>query len=50
MARREVIKGVPEDRIEQLVYDFESEGAQVTREKQADGKWTVVATFPNSDK
>jgi hypothetical protein len=50
MLRREVLRDVPEDVIDRVVSDFESEGAQVTKEKQPNGKWTLVATFPSSDK
>jgi hypothetical protein len=49
MATREILRDIPDDRIEEVVSDYESEGAQVTRELQPDGKWTLVATFPNSD-
>jgi hypothetical protein len=42
MLRREVLRDVPEDVIDRVVSDFESEGTKVTREKQPDGRWTLV--------
>jgi hypothetical protein len=47
MPRQEVQTDVPEADLAQLVGDFESEGATVTKEKQLDGSWKVVATFPD---
>ncbi len=40
------ITGIPSDQVDQVVSDFESEGATVTKSQQPDGTWTVVATFP----
>jgi muconolactone delta-isomerase len=37
---------VPDSMVAQVVSDFTSEGATVTQTQQADGTWTVVATFP----
>jgi hypothetical protein len=38
---------VPDTDVDELVADFESEGFSVTKTKQADGNWTVVATRGN---
>jgi len=46
MARTEVLTDIPSDEVEQVVADFESEGAKVQQIKQADGNWTIRATFP----
>ena len=47
MSRVEEIRDVPGDEVDQLVADFESEGATVERIRQPDGLWTVRATFPD---
>ena len=41
------IKDIPEEEVDQVVADFESEGAKVIKEKQPNGKWTVRATMPD---
>jgi hypothetical protein len=46
MPRVETLSDVPDSEVDQVVKDFESEGAKVTKTQQPDGKWTVVATFP----
>ena len=46
MARQEVLTNVPDSDVDQVVADFESEGATVEREKE-NGTWKVTATFPN---
>jgi len=45
-----VLKDVPEDMIDEIVSDFESEGAKVIKEQQPDGKWTVRANFEETKK
>ena len=47
MPRTERLTDVPDDEVDQLVEDFESVGAEVTKTKQDDGNWTVTATFPD---
>lgn len=46
MARVEVLTNIPPDEVDQVVEDYESEGAVVKRIKQPDGNWTVKAKFP----
>ena len=40
---------IPESDTDEVVSDFESEGAKVSKTKQADGNWTVTATFRQRD-
>lgn len=47
MSRIEEQKNVSNDKVDQVVADYESEGATVEKIKQADGNWTVRATFPD---
>jgi hypothetical protein len=44
-----VLKDVPDDVIDEVVSDFESEGAKVIKERQADGKWTVRAILSEDE-
>lgn len=45
---RVIIKtDVPDEDVDQLVEDFESEGAKVEKTRQPDGKWIVKALFPD---
>ncbi len=46
MPRKETVKDVPDDKVDQVVKDYESEGAKTEKIRQSDGKWTVIATFP----
>jgi hypothetical protein len=46
MPRKESLTDIPESDLQEVVKDFESEGATVTKQKQADGNWTVEAQFP----
>ena len=47
MPRNETTKVVPNDKVQQVKEDFESEGATVVVTDNKDGTSTVVATFPN---
>ena len=47
MSRIEQLTDVPENEVAEVVSDYESEGATVEKIKQADGNWTVRATFPD---
>jgi len=49
MSRVELLTDVPDSDLDELVSDFENEGATVQKKKQADGKWAVVAVFPNEN-
>lgn len=47
MAKQKVLTDIPEDEVQQVIDDFESEGCtEVTREKQPNALWTVRATCP----
>jgi len=46
-SRQVTITGIPGSRVEEIVAEFQLDGASnVAREKQPDGNWTVTATFP----
>ena len=47
MARTETLNKVADSEVAQVVADYESNGATVSQTKNADGTWTVVATFPD---
>ncbi len=36
---------VPDDRLEEIIEDFKSEGATVSKRRHADGTWSVTGTF-----
>lgn len=46
MARQYKLTGVTADRVDQVVADFESEGAIVNKIPEPGGAFTVIATFP----
>lgn len=47
MSYTRTLRHVSDDLVDQVVRDFESEGASVTRSREDDGDgWMVVATFP----
>lgn len=48
MPRKEELRDIPESELQEVVKDFESEGATVTTVKQPNGLWTVIATFPDT--
>jgi hypothetical protein len=41
------LSDIPDDEVDQVVGDFESEGCTVQKKRQEDGNWTVVATCPD---
>lgn len=45
-ANRQIIRDIPDNRINQVAKDLETLGAIVQKTKSADGTWTVTATFP----
>jgi hypothetical protein len=47
MPRIEELEGIPSSDVEEVISDFESEGAQVEKILQEDGNWTVRARFPD---
>ena len=47
MARVEELTDIPSNEVNEVVEDFESEGASVQKIEQQDGNWTVRATFPD---
>jgi hypothetical protein len=46
MAKTRELHDVPDADLAEVIGDFESEGAVVTKIKQDDGLWTVRAVFP----
>lgn len=46
MPNVETLTDVSDSDVDQIVSDFEKAGATVTKTKQANGLWTVKATFP----
>src|SRR5919112_152849 len=48
MAYQETLTDVPADRVEMIRSRFQAEGATVEVVQQADGNFTVVATFQNA--
>ncbi len=44
-----VLTNVPESAVDEVLADFESEGAEVVKERQTDATWTVKARFPDPD-
>lgn len=49
MPKTEILTDLPDSELAQVVEDFESEGATVSKTKQPDGLWTVTATFPDDE-
>jgi hypothetical protein len=47
MPHTETVTDVPDDKVDQVVEDYESEGATVQKTRQPNRLWTVVATFPD---
>ena len=43
-----ILTDIPESDVEEVVSDFESEGASVKKKRQPNGKWKVTATFPEN--
>ena len=44
----EEIKNIPREHIDEVRSDYESSGARVVKmEQQQDGRWRVVAEFPD---
>lgn len=51
MPRTETLTDVPVDEVDQVVQDFKDAGAtDVQKTKQPDGRYTVVATYPEDKK
>jgi hypothetical protein len=47
MSDTRTLENVPADDVDQVIADYQSEGAiSVVKQLQPDGTWTVVATFP----
>lgn len=44
-ASQEILKDVPKEKFNQIVEDYESEGAEIETIRQPNGKWTIIATF-----
>jgi hypothetical protein len=51
MPRTSTLTDVPADKVDDVVQDFKDAGAtNVEKTKQPDGRYTVVATFPDAEK
>jgi len=48
MKHIEQLTDIPDEQVEAVVADFEAIGADVTKTRQKDGKWTVTATIPDA--
>lgn len=49
MGRLETLTDVPTEAVDEVVSDFESEGAFVALKRQPNGAWTVVAAFGSGE-
>jgi hypothetical protein len=47
MSIERTLLDVPTEIVDEIIGDFESEGCQVVKTKQPDGKFTLVATCPD---
>ncbi len=48
MAHQEVLKDIPDNRVDKIVAMYGADGCtDIKKEKQPDGKWTVTATCPD---
>ncbi len=45
MSKTEKLINIPDEKVQKVIDSFLNEGAQVKKEKQPDGRWTVTATF-----
>lgn len=45
MQKERALTDIPNDEVDEVVNDFQSEGAKTTKELQPNGNWTVRATF-----
>ena len=43
----EILTNIPDSEVDEVVRDFESEGASVEKTQNTDGTWKVTATFPD---
>lgn len=46
MPHTDVIKDIPDSDVDQVMQDFKDDGATATKQKQANGLWTVTAIYP----
>jgi len=44
--RREILEDIPKEKLDSIIKDFESEGAKIEVVAQDNGKFTVIAYFP----
>ena len=47
MATQRVLTDIPENELDKVVEDFESDGCTVSKKKQDNGLWTVTAICPD---
>jgi hypothetical protein len=41
-----IMNNVPDNEVAELVSDFEDDGATVSKVREPDGEWTVIAVYP----
>ena len=49
MGHQRTLENVPDSEVDEVVSDFQSEGATVEKIQQEDGSWKVTATYPNGN-
>lgn len=47
MSTTRTLTDIPDEDVDEVVGDFESESCTVNKQKQSDGNWTVIATCPD---
>lgn len=47
MSTIEELRDIPDGDVDEVIADYESEGADAVKIPQGDGNWTVRATFPD---
>jgi hypothetical protein len=45
MAHTVILRDVPPEKVDEVMGDFEAEGATATKAEQADGNFTITALF-----
>jgi hypothetical protein len=48
-SRKEMLTDIPDDLLDKIIAGFALEGAKVEKQRQPEGKWTVVAFFAPDD-
>ena len=48
MAKQRVLTDISDDKVDQVIADFVSDGCTASKKQQANGLWTVTANCPDS--